>query len=412
MLVVQTKARRGGAARRAARAAVRAAAEEPAAHDGRGRRGDRPLPRARHRAARRRLPAADDGRVVRVVAADEDLMEVRCADADALARAAYHLGNRHTPVQVGAGWLRFAADDVLAGMLRGLGADGDAGARAVRARGRRVCRRAIMRTPATRSTRASSTISPRAAGDAALIRRDAAGGAAPDGIAPSRRCRSCACCSSRARRCRSARTATRRDSSGWSRPATSAMPRRRRRGSAMSSSCVVAPGEAAVAWRLLVRGAARRLAARSRRGTRGFARRARPPSCAPRREQMGGSLAKLCSDLDLLDAPARDALPALAPVTLPAAYALAARALRGRRRRRADRVRLVLARKPGAGGDQARAARPGRRTAAADVARRADSVRSSRSRSTLADDDLSTFAPGLALASARHETQYTRLFRS
>ena len=40
----------------------------------------------------------------------------------ALARAAYHLGNRHTPVQVGAGWLRIAADDVLAGMLRGLGA--------------------------------------------------------------------------------------------------------------------------------------------------------------------------------------------------------------------------------------------------------------------------------------------------
>jgi urease accessory protein len=30
----------------------------------------------------------------------------------------------------------------------------------------------------------------------------------------------------------------------------------------------------------------------------------------------------------------------------------------------------------------------------------------------LADGDLSTFAPGLSLASARHETQYTRLFRS
>ncbi len=55
-------------------------------------------------------------------AAPEDLIEVRCADADALARAAYHLGNRHTPVQVGAGWLRLAADDVLATMLRGLGA--------------------------------------------------------------------------------------------------------------------------------------------------------------------------------------------------------------------------------------------------------------------------------------------------
>lgn len=65
---------------------------------------------------------ADDGRVVGVTAAPEDLIEVRCADADALARAAYHLGNRHTPVQVGVGWLRLAADEVLAAMLRGLGA--------------------------------------------------------------------------------------------------------------------------------------------------------------------------------------------------------------------------------------------------------------------------------------------------
>jgi urease accessory protein len=65
---------------------------------------------------------ADDGRVVRVAAAEEDLLEVRCADAQALARAAYHLGNRHAPAQVGAGWLRIAADEVLAGMLRGLGA--------------------------------------------------------------------------------------------------------------------------------------------------------------------------------------------------------------------------------------------------------------------------------------------------
>jgi urease accessory protein len=65
---------------------------------------------------------ANDGRFVRIVAADEDLMEVRCADPTALARAAYHLGNRHTPTQVGEGWLRIAADEVLAGMLHGLGA--------------------------------------------------------------------------------------------------------------------------------------------------------------------------------------------------------------------------------------------------------------------------------------------------
>lgn len=66
--------------------------------------------------------AADDGRVVRVVAADEDLQEARCADAGGLARAAWHLGNRHAAVEVGVGWLRFAADEVLAAMLRGLGA--------------------------------------------------------------------------------------------------------------------------------------------------------------------------------------------------------------------------------------------------------------------------------------------------
>jgi urease accessory protein len=65
---------------------------------------------------------ADDGRVVRVVAAAEDLLEVRCEDPRALARAAYHLGNRHAPAQLGDGWVRIAADDVLAGMLRGLGA--------------------------------------------------------------------------------------------------------------------------------------------------------------------------------------------------------------------------------------------------------------------------------------------------
>jgi urease accessory protein len=65
---------------------------------------------------------AEDGRVVRVVAAEEDLLDVRCSDPELFARVAYHLGNRHAPAQVGPGWLRIAADEVLAGMLRGLGA--------------------------------------------------------------------------------------------------------------------------------------------------------------------------------------------------------------------------------------------------------------------------------------------------
>ena len=65
---------------------------------------------------------ANDGRVVLVVAANEDLMEARCASPLELSRAAYHLGNRHVPVQVGNEWLRFQADEVLAQMLRGLNA--------------------------------------------------------------------------------------------------------------------------------------------------------------------------------------------------------------------------------------------------------------------------------------------------
>ena len=65
---------------------------------------------------------ANDGRIVLVVAADEELMEAKCATPFELARAAYHLGNRHVPVQIGGGWLRFQADDVLAQMLRGLNA--------------------------------------------------------------------------------------------------------------------------------------------------------------------------------------------------------------------------------------------------------------------------------------------------
>ena len=65
--------------------------------------------------------AARDGRIVEIVAAPESLMAARSNDPLLLARAAYHLGNRHVAVQVGAGWLRFAHDHVLKEMLLGLG---------------------------------------------------------------------------------------------------------------------------------------------------------------------------------------------------------------------------------------------------------------------------------------------------
>lgn len=63
---------------------------------------------------------ADDGAIIEVLAATEHLHEVRAA-ALALARAAYHLGNRHVAVELGDGYLRFASDHVLADMVRGLG---------------------------------------------------------------------------------------------------------------------------------------------------------------------------------------------------------------------------------------------------------------------------------------------------
>jgi len=68
------------------------------------------------------LLAATDGRTVEVIAEQEQVLHIECANANELARAAYHLGNRHVPVQVGNGFLRIAADHVLEEMLKGLGA--------------------------------------------------------------------------------------------------------------------------------------------------------------------------------------------------------------------------------------------------------------------------------------------------
>jgi urease accessory protein len=69
------------------------------------------------------LVVAVDGRIIEVVAERESVMHVACGDANALARIAYHLGNRHVPIQVGEGWLRFASDSVLAKMVEKLGAN-------------------------------------------------------------------------------------------------------------------------------------------------------------------------------------------------------------------------------------------------------------------------------------------------
>lgn len=63
----------------------------------------------------------DGGGVIRVRAALEPVLEARGATPAETARLAWHLGNRHTPVQVLAdGTLRLLDDPVLERMLRGL----------------------------------------------------------------------------------------------------------------------------------------------------------------------------------------------------------------------------------------------------------------------------------------------------
>ena len=57
-----------------------------------------------------------------MVAETERVMDASCDSPEALARIAYHLGNRHVAVQLANGAIRFAADAVLRKMVEGLGA--------------------------------------------------------------------------------------------------------------------------------------------------------------------------------------------------------------------------------------------------------------------------------------------------
>jgi urease accessory protein len=61
--------------------------------------------------------------MVVVRAASETLSVARTPDPHLLTRAAYHLGNRHVPLQIGPGWLAFGHDHVLDGLVRELGLD-------------------------------------------------------------------------------------------------------------------------------------------------------------------------------------------------------------------------------------------------------------------------------------------------
>ena len=83
------------------------------------------LERGDHLQGGDRLLSEDGSTVVEILAAPEKLIEAIADTPLLFARAAYHLGNRHVPVQIipeaGGGRLRFQTDHVLAEMVRGLG---------------------------------------------------------------------------------------------------------------------------------------------------------------------------------------------------------------------------------------------------------------------------------------------------
>ena len=80
------------------------------------------LPRAFALAHGDRL-VLDDGRHVEVIAAEEELYEIKARGAEALIELAWHIGNRHLAAQIEPDRILIARDHVIKDMLIGLGAD-------------------------------------------------------------------------------------------------------------------------------------------------------------------------------------------------------------------------------------------------------------------------------------------------
>jgi urease accessory protein len=64
---------------------------------------------------------ATDGKIIEIIAADETVSTVYSENPVDIARASYHLGNRHVHLQIAEKWVRYLHDHVLDDMVRGLG---------------------------------------------------------------------------------------------------------------------------------------------------------------------------------------------------------------------------------------------------------------------------------------------------
>lgn len=63
---------------------------------------------------------AESGEVATIIAAHENVSTVTAAEPYLLMRAGYHLGNRHVPLEIRPGWLRYRHDPVLDDMIKQL----------------------------------------------------------------------------------------------------------------------------------------------------------------------------------------------------------------------------------------------------------------------------------------------------
>lgn len=64
---------------------------------------------------------AKSGEMVEIIAASESVSTLYIDDPVLMARASYHLGNRHVPLQINNEFIRYQHDHVLDDMVRGLG---------------------------------------------------------------------------------------------------------------------------------------------------------------------------------------------------------------------------------------------------------------------------------------------------
>ena len=64
----------------------------------------------------------EDGRQIEIIAAEEDLYDIRARDAVQLAELAWHIGNRHLAAAIEPDRILILRDHVIKAMLEGLGA--------------------------------------------------------------------------------------------------------------------------------------------------------------------------------------------------------------------------------------------------------------------------------------------------